>query len=172
MRRSGGITSSFLTSALDGGEWSASRPCRFTPGERTTGTHWIFVLSMKYDNHFLSFLSVRLSAYPSVISRHQLGKEVPAETKNCCSCHFYAVHVVSKESTPSILPRTYCFSSSNPVHSFVLSSSLSSVFFTFSRLREFQILSSLSLYSLIIMSCLIFLISSNLSSLLQVHPYS
>jgi hypothetical protein len=31
----------FLTSALDGGEWSASRPGRFTPGEIATGTHWI-----------------------------------------------------------------------------------------------------------------------------------
>jgi hypothetical protein len=32
---------SFSTSALDGGEWLASRPrpC-FTPGERTPGTHW------------------------------------------------------------------------------------------------------------------------------------
>jgi hypothetical protein len=30
-----------LTSALDGGEWSASRPGRFTPRERATGTHWI-----------------------------------------------------------------------------------------------------------------------------------
>jgi hypothetical protein len=31
---------SFLTSALDGGEWSASRPGRtFTSGERTPGTH-------------------------------------------------------------------------------------------------------------------------------------
>jgi hypothetical protein len=30
---------SFTTSALDGGEWSASRPGRaFTPGERTPGT--------------------------------------------------------------------------------------------------------------------------------------
>jgi len=29
-----------LTSALDGGEWS-SRPGRFTPMERTLGTHWI-----------------------------------------------------------------------------------------------------------------------------------
>jgi hypothetical protein len=29
----GGITPPFLTSALDGGEWSASRPGRFTPGE-------------------------------------------------------------------------------------------------------------------------------------------
>jgi hypothetical protein len=31
----------FLTSALAGGEWSASRPCRFTSGERAPGTHWI-----------------------------------------------------------------------------------------------------------------------------------
>jgi hypothetical protein len=30
-----------LTSALDGGEWSASRPYRFTPRERGPGTHWI-----------------------------------------------------------------------------------------------------------------------------------
>jgi hypothetical protein len=29
----------FFTSALAGA--SASRPCRFTPGERTPGTHWI-----------------------------------------------------------------------------------------------------------------------------------
>jgi hypothetical protein len=29
----------FLTSALVGGEWSASRPCCFTPGERAPGTH-------------------------------------------------------------------------------------------------------------------------------------
>jgi hypothetical protein len=31
----------FLTSALAGGEWSASRPGRFIPGERAPGTHWI-----------------------------------------------------------------------------------------------------------------------------------
>jgi hypothetical protein len=30
-----------LTSALDGGEWSASRSCRFTPRERDSGTYWI-----------------------------------------------------------------------------------------------------------------------------------
>jgi hypothetical protein len=29
------------TSALDGGEWSASRPSPFTPGERALGTRWI-----------------------------------------------------------------------------------------------------------------------------------
>jgi hypothetical protein len=31
----------FLTLALVGGEWSASRPGRFTPEERASGTHWI-----------------------------------------------------------------------------------------------------------------------------------
>jgi hypothetical protein len=31
----------FLTSTLAGGEWSASHPGRFTPGERASGTHWI-----------------------------------------------------------------------------------------------------------------------------------
>jgi len=30
-----------LTSALDGGKWSASRPGRFTPKEKAAGTHWI-----------------------------------------------------------------------------------------------------------------------------------
>jgi hypothetical protein len=30
---SGGIAPPCLTSVLDGGEWSASRPCLFTPGE-------------------------------------------------------------------------------------------------------------------------------------------
>jgi hypothetical protein len=30
-----------LTSALDGGEWSASRPRCFTPREGSAGTHWI-----------------------------------------------------------------------------------------------------------------------------------
>jgi hypothetical protein len=31
----------FLNSALAGGEWSASRPVRFIPGERAPGTNWI-----------------------------------------------------------------------------------------------------------------------------------
>jgi hypothetical protein len=31
----------FLTSALVGGEWSASHPGRFTPGEGAPGTNWI-----------------------------------------------------------------------------------------------------------------------------------
>jgi hypothetical protein len=31
----------FLTSALVGGEWSASRTGRFTPGERDHVIHWI-----------------------------------------------------------------------------------------------------------------------------------
>jgi hypothetical protein len=38
--RSGGIDPLFLTLALDGGEWSVSRPRHFTLGERSPGTHW------------------------------------------------------------------------------------------------------------------------------------
>jgi hypothetical protein len=33
--------SHYFTSALDGGEWSASRLGRFTPRERAPGTHWM-----------------------------------------------------------------------------------------------------------------------------------
>jgi hypothetical protein len=33
--------SNFLTSAVAGGEWSASHPGRFIPWERALGTHWI-----------------------------------------------------------------------------------------------------------------------------------
>jgi hypothetical protein len=38
---SGGIAPRILTSALEGGEWSASRRGRFTPRKRAPGTHWI-----------------------------------------------------------------------------------------------------------------------------------
>jgi hypothetical protein len=31
----------FLTSVLEGGEWSASRLCGFTAGERASSAHWI-----------------------------------------------------------------------------------------------------------------------------------
>jgi hypothetical protein len=44
MKTYGGVdvyTHVFLTSALLGGEWSASFPGRFTPGERAPGTSWI-----------------------------------------------------------------------------------------------------------------------------------
>jgi hypothetical protein len=38
---SGGVAPPFLTLALDGGEWSASRLGRFTPQKKAPGTHWI-----------------------------------------------------------------------------------------------------------------------------------
>jgi hypothetical protein len=44
MNAYGGVdvyTHIFLTAALAGGKWSASRPCRFTPRERAPGTQWI-----------------------------------------------------------------------------------------------------------------------------------
>jgi hypothetical protein len=44
MKTCGGVDAQihvFLTSALVGGECSASRPCRFIPGKRAPGTHWV-----------------------------------------------------------------------------------------------------------------------------------
>jgi hypothetical protein len=38
---SGSIDPPIFTSALDGGEWSASRSGRFTPRERAPDTHWL-----------------------------------------------------------------------------------------------------------------------------------
>jgi hypothetical protein len=38
---SGVYLHAFLTSALDGGGWSASSPGRFTSRERAAGNHWI-----------------------------------------------------------------------------------------------------------------------------------
>jgi hypothetical protein len=38
---SGGIVPPFLTSAQGGNEWSASRPCRFTPGETHSIEDWV-----------------------------------------------------------------------------------------------------------------------------------
>jgi len=40
---SGGIFHAFLTTVPDGGEWSASRPDRFTPREEDAGAHWTYV---------------------------------------------------------------------------------------------------------------------------------
>jgi hypothetical protein len=41
VRKSGGTAPPSLTSAVDGGECSASRPCRFTPGETAPSTQCI-----------------------------------------------------------------------------------------------------------------------------------
>jgi hypothetical protein len=38
---SGCLAPPFLASAVDGGEWSASRPSHFTPGKNAPGTHWL-----------------------------------------------------------------------------------------------------------------------------------
>jgi hypothetical protein len=38
---SGGIALPFLTSALYGGERSASGPGPFNPGDKVPGTHWV-----------------------------------------------------------------------------------------------------------------------------------
>jgi hypothetical protein len=52
----------FLTSALAAGEWSASRPCRFTPMERASGTHlvggWMDPRASLHDMEKRKFLTL------------------------------------------------------------------------------------------------------------------
>jgi hypothetical protein len=48
---SGVIAPSFLTLALDGGEWHVSPPDLFTTGERTLGIHWIEGLQNRYGRY-------------------------------------------------------------------------------------------------------------------------
>jgi hypothetical protein len=78
-----------LTSALDGGEWSASGLGRFTPRERAPGTHWIRgwvgpravldamvkkkdiqcsakVLQVKYDEWIFLFVSLAAWKHPRI----------------------------------------------------------------------------------------------------------
>jgi hypothetical protein len=52
----------FLTSALDGGEWSASCHGCFTPGERAYSTHWIGAYERTLHNIFrlIMFLVIAL----------------------------------------------------------------------------------------------------------------
>jgi hypothetical protein len=83
----------FLTLALAGGEWSASRLCRFTPEERAPSTHWIggwvgsragldAVEKRKFLN--LPELELRSLCYPPVASRYT-DSAIPAHTK----CHVH-----------------------------------------------------------------------------------
>jgi hypothetical protein len=52
----------YLTSALVGGEWSASCPCRFTPWERISGTHriggWVGPIASLDDMEKRKFLTL------------------------------------------------------------------------------------------------------------------
>jgi hypothetical protein len=53
---SGGIAALILNLGTSGGEWSASRPGRFTPKERAPDTHWTGGwVGHRYWNIFLDF---------------------------------------------------------------------------------------------------------------------
>jgi hypothetical protein len=60
----------FLTSALVGGEWSASRLGRFTPGERAPGTHWVGLREGLDDVEKRKFLTLLR------LERRSLGRQL------------------------------------------------------------------------------------------------
>jgi hypothetical protein len=56
---SGGIDPRIMTSALDGGEWLASRPCRFAPRERATTPAGNYYYYYYYYYFFFFFFFLR-----------------------------------------------------------------------------------------------------------------
>jgi hypothetical protein len=82
MKSYGGVK---VTSALDGGEVSVSRPCRFTPGERAHNTHWIRgCVSLKPTKKLNR--THTLYTHPSLRSRDSsVGKATCCELEGWCS---------------------------------------------------------------------------------------
>jgi hypothetical protein len=89
----------FFTSALVGGELSASRPCHFTPAERTLGTHWIGWVdrvaglnniaklnslpyrSSNFDSSVIQPVASRSSGYATAVLQHKKpGAWVPEQS--------------------------------------------------------------------------------------------
>jgi hypothetical protein len=78
----------FLTSALDGGEWSASCPGRFTPRENARGTHligcWVgprsgldVAVKREIPSLYRDSNTRSSSAYPSAVPLSYSGSCVP-----------------------------------------------------------------------------------------------
>jgi hypothetical protein len=78
--RDGGISPPLLTSALDGGGWSASYPGRFTPGERAPGTHligWMGPRACCREEKKLASVGIRTTpGVQHVVHRHDVDLKV------------------------------------------------------------------------------------------------
>jgi hypothetical protein len=97
-----GIATPFLTLALGGGEWSASGPCCFTPGEPAPGTHWIggyvgprVSLDAVGNRKFLHCQELNPSCSASSPSLYHELSRLPV--------YFCKCHNVLKESTATII---------------------------------------------------------------------
>jgi hypothetical protein len=83
----------FLTSALVAGEWSVSRLCPFTPGERAPGTHWIggwvdprARLDDVEKRRFLNLLGLKLQHLGHPASSQSLYRlRYSGSTQICCT---------------------------------------------------------------------------------------
>jgi hypothetical protein len=69
----------FLTSALDGGEWSASRPASYTPRERVPGTHWIggWVSHFTHTDPYPSKTQHNITHYREMCLKRDVGCAKP-----------------------------------------------------------------------------------------------
>jgi hypothetical protein len=90
----------FLTSALVGGEWWPSRPGRFTPGERASGTHWLggwVDLRAGLDDlekrQFLTLpgLELRPLGRLTTVASRYIEYAIPALNLSCSTWHSWSV---------------------------------------------------------------------------------
>jgi hypothetical protein len=93
-----------MSSALVGSEWSASRPCRFTPGERDSGTHsigsWVDPRIGLDDMEKWKFLTIPGLELPPfrrparIQSLHRLRYRDPTllHVRNCITLWNYCTH--------------------------------------------------------------------------------
>jgi hypothetical protein len=99
MWESGCIAPTFLASALEGGEWSASHPCHFTPGERAPSTHWIG-----------GWVGPRFGLRPSKLKRSANWElQLPYSTVydiiyKCLCLHAYKIQLCQHMTSLIILP--------------------------------------------------------------------
>jgi hypothetical protein len=84
---SDGIAPPFLTPTPDGGEWSASRPSRFTPEERAAGTHWIrdWVGFLKNKIKIKKEIIRNINTKNTIINKHSSMRNTLGQVlKLCC----------------------------------------------------------------------------------------
>jgi hypothetical protein len=83
----GSIASLFLTSTLDGGEWSASRAGGFAPGKRAPGAYWIEdLVDPRADLDSVQkkkYLNSAGNRNPAVLQPVVIRKEVQKKTTFC-----------------------------------------------------------------------------------------
>jgi hypothetical protein len=100
----------YMTSALVGGEWSASRPGHFIPGERAPGSHWIggcvdprVSMEDKEKRKFLTLLGIELRFLGRPASSQSLYQlRYPGSNRNSSKINLIRINFIKNEEVKSV----------------------------------------------------------------------